>query len=444
MLQPLSREQHLWRWRILFATYFAYAGYYLTRKAFTICKSTIAEMFSADYGISVEAGVNLASNAWFAYLVAYAIGQFANSFLGRRHGPRVILLTGFGLSIVINTIFGFANSYYTFLVFMVFNGLVQASGWPGAVGGVSQWLRPHERGSIMGFWSTSYLVGNLMVKYIGGLLLDAMGWRYAFFGLSAISFGIWWIVYFWQRNKPQDVGLDPIVQKQAIDERAVRASQEDHVNALDYFRLALNPVVLTMGVSYFCIKFLRYALDSWLPLFLNFQGMGVGEASYYSSIFDNAGIAGAIVAGLVLDRFFRGNWAALCFTMGLGLIAGYLSVIYLGDSPVRIAWCFGIVGFMLYGPDTLLAGAAAVQVAGEKNGVAVAGVVNGIASTGPILQEWVIARLVSGGVLEGIQNTNRLALGMSVLFVFFMMIMMWRLHVTHKGHREADARNSGL
>ena len=76
---------------------------------------------------------------------------------------------------------------------------------------------------------------------------------------------------------------------------------------------------------------------------------------------------------------------------------------------------FGLVGFMLYGPDTLLCGAASVQVAGEKNAVAVAGLVNGMGSIGSVVQEEVIGWLVRGHVTEGVRNTNLLALAMSIL-----------------------------
>ena len=41
----LSPEQRAWRWRVLTATYFGYAGYYLTRKVFTICKTSLADEF---------------------------------------------------------------------------------------------------------------------------------------------------------------------------------------------------------------------------------------------------------------------------------------------------------------------------------------------------------------------------------------------------------------
>jgi len=100
-------------------------GYYLTRKVFSIAKPSIAATFLTD--------LQDIAHIWTAYLVAYVFGQFISSFVGRGWGPRVLLLGGLGLSIVFNVVFGFTNSYPTFLVFMFFNGLVESSGWAGSV-----------------------------------------------------------------------------------------------------------------------------------------------------------------------------------------------------------------------------------------------------------------------------------------------------------------------
>lgn len=416
--RKLSSEQVAWRWRILISTWLAYCGYYLTRKVFTICKTTIARDLNWELGDT--------AHIWTAFLVAYMLGLFINSFIGRRWGPRVLLLGGLGLSLIFNIIFGFANSFPTFLVFMFFNGLVQASGWPGCVGAVSEWLRSAERGRIMGAWSTNYLFGNMLVKSLGGFLLGHYGWRWSFWGCTLLSFATWWLIFFWQRNRPQDVALEPIVDRSS-EGRVVDASQADRVSFKQYAQLASNPIILAMGASYFCIKFLRYALDSWLPAFLNVQGLDVSRASYYSQIFDFAGVGGALLAGWALDRWFRGKWAAIAAVMSLGVIAGYAAVIYWAASPLMVALCFGIVGFMLYGPDTLLCGAAAVQVAGEKNAVAVAGLVNGVGSLGPVIQEQAIGWLVRGHVKEGIRNTYMLAFTVSVVAAALLGMIVWRL-----------------
>lgn len=437
-VSSLSSAQHLWRVKILVSTYFGYAGFYLARKVFTICKSTLAKpVAEGGYGMGFEAVANI----WTAYLVAYMLGMFVSSFLGRRRGPRFLILGGLGLSMTCNVVFGFANSYPTFLVFMFFNGLVQSAGWPGTVGAVAEWLRKKERGVIMGFWSTNYLVGNILVKSLGGFLLATysakydgyIGVRYSFMGCTLLAFAIWWLLYFWQRNKPEDAGLDPIINSEEEGDRSVNASLAERITFQQYLDLLLNPVVPLMGCAYFCVKFLRYALDSWLPTFLDLQGMGVDQAAYYSSIFDWAGLAGAILAGVALDKIFKGRWERVCMFMSLGTVVGYLGVVRFGANPQALALWFGAVGFMLYGPDTLLCGAASVIVAGERNAVAVAGIVNGMGSIGPVLQEQTIGRLMAGRVPEeAVWAANVLGLSISLLFVTSMAFIAWRVATIRK------------
>jgi sugar phosphate permease len=424
MAVEFTRNHRTWQMRILISTYLGYGGFYLTRKVFTLCKPLIADEFGWDIGAT--------AHIWTAFLVAYMVGQFLSSYVGRRWGPRMLLLGGLGLSMGCNLVFGFSNSFYTFLVFMAFNGLLQAAGWPGGVGAVSEWLRADERGTIMGLWSTNYMAGNIMVKSLAGLLLWLSGWRLAFFGCTLASFAIWWLMYFWQRTKPSDVGLSPLVDMEDMDQQLVAGSKEEQVSFRDYFVVALNPLILLMGTTYFSVKFLRYALDSWLPSFLTIQGLDAGWASIYSQGFDIAGLFGCVAAGYVLDKWFKGNWAALSFFMGIGVILGYLSVMYLGTSPIMIAVCFCLVGFMLYGPDMLLSAAGAIEIAGTRNSVVVAGIVNGIGSIGPVVQEQVIGFLMRGNAEQGIANTNRLALGTSIFMTVMIIPLIWQLHRVRK------------
>ena len=60
-----------------------------------------------------------------SYLTAYALGQFLSGWFGNRWGPRVIVLSGMGVSAGANMVFGLTNSWGTFLAFMVINGLAQ-------------------------------------------------------------------------------------------------------------------------------------------------------------------------------------------------------------------------------------------------------------------------------------------------------------------------------
>ena len=420
---PFTRDHQVWRWKILASTYVAYAGFYLCRKVYTLAKPVIKE----DLGLTYDQIAYI----WTAFLIAYMIGQFVTSFVGRKWAPKALLVGGLGISMLINVVFCFANNYYTFLIFMIFNGIVQSTGWPSSVGAVAHWIRPEERGWVMGWWSTSHVVGTLVVKAIGGFLLVYVGWHWTFGGATLVAALCWCLLLWWHHDKPEEVGLTPLVvheQREEHEVDGVHDSADGHLTISQYFRLAFHPVVLTLGVAYLCVKFLRYALDSWLPTFLVVLGLDVGQASIYSMGFDVFGILPAVLAGWALDRIFRGNWALLSMVAAAGMIFGFWVVLQAGASPVAVAFSFGLVGFMIYGPETFLSGAASVQVAGEKNGLAVAGIVNGLGSIGPIFQELMIGRIMGSDEKQGLHNSSIMCLCLASLFLLLVTIAAWRRH----------------
>lgn len=417
----LPREYRFWRWNVLLSTYFGYSGYYLCRKMYTIAKPMIKE----DLGFSWTQIADI----WAAFLIAYMVGQFVTSFVGRKRAPKTLLVVGLGLSMIVNVAVGFSNSYYTFLTFMIFNGLLQSTGWPSSVAAVAHWVRPQERGFIIGFLSTSHMVGTLVVKLVGGFLLVYVGWRWSFCGATIVA-AVFWALLLWRlHDKPEDVGLKPLVVPGQDGQTDIRPQENDHLTLAEYFRLACHPVILTLGVAYLCVKFLRYALDSWIPTFLVVQmHLSPDHASYYSMGFDVCGVLPALATGWALDRLFKGNWALLSLVAAVGMIFGFIVALHFDGSAVAVAASFGLIGFMIFGPETILNGAATVQVAGEKNSLAVAGLVNGIGSIGPILQERAIGGLMKSDEARGMHNTNLMCLGLCILFFFLMVVASYRRH----------------
>lgn len=422
METPITPVHRYWRWNILLATYGGYAGYYLCRKVFSVVKPVLHDSLSLDY--------NQLANIWTVFLIAYMLGQFMTTFLGRRFSAKALLVGGLGLSIGVNALFGFTNNYWTFLAFMIFNGFLQATGWPASVGAVAHWIRPGERGLIMGIWSTSQVVGTMIVKGTSGGLLAIAGWQWTFWGASILAFLFWLMLTWRHHDRPEDVGLPPLVEGRPGEGQDIRnkqtANDEEGLGMADYLRVIFHPIVLTMGMAYLGVKFLRYAMDSWIPTFLVVLGMDASNASFYSAIFDISGVIPAVIAGWALDRIFRGNWAMLSLTAAAGMAIGFFVAAFYPVSPLAVAVSFGLIGFMIYGPETILSGAASVQVAGEKHGLAVAGVVNGLGSIGPIIQEKVIGWIMHYDPSRGMHNVNLLGMGISVGLVLFMGVTVWR------------------
>jgi sugar phosphate permease len=376
-----------WQIKIFSATWLAYVGYYFARKAFYVVKSPLAD----SLGFTALDLAHLGT----AYLVFYMVGQYSSAYFGRKLGPKLLLLVGMGISLSCNFIFGISNGFWTIMLFLSLNGLAQGTGWPGCIGSLAYWFKREKRGTILGFWSTCYQVGSVVATSFAAFMLGHFGWRWSFFGASIVLLVIWTIVLILHPNRPQDVGLDPIEDDcEACEEGEVEEDAGNNSEKLGWSR-DVWATVITMGLIYFSIKFLRYALWSWVPFFFNRNfHMDVSDAGYLSTVFDLAGFAGVLFAGYVSDRVFKGKRAMLSAIM-LSLMALAFILMYEkgATSLMFFTISMGIAGFMLYGPDSLISGVGAIDVGSKRGALVAAGIINGTGSIGPIFQEEIIGWL---------------------------------------------------
>jgi sugar phosphate permease len=173
------------------------------------------------------------------------------------------------------------------------------------------------------------------------------------------------------------------------------------------------PAVWSIGLSYFGLKLIRYSILFWLPFYLRKElGYSESAAGYLSVSFEVGGIAGAIVVGLISDRYFADRRRVLASRM-IALLAValllYTRVAALG--PAANFAGMALVGFCLFGPDALISGAAAQDIGGAAAAATAAGVINGMGSIGAILQGWVTV---------GISQT----LGWGALFYLFVALAL--------------------
>src|SRR6266702_350759 len=91
-----------WRWQIFSITWLAYAGFYLTRKSFSVAKNELKK--------PEVLGLSKADMSWIdgANSVTYALGQFCCGPLGDRWGARRIILIGMLVSVTASLLMGAA------------------------------------------------------------------------------------------------------------------------------------------------------------------------------------------------------------------------------------------------------------------------------------------------------------------------------------------------
>ena len=136
---------------------------------------------------------------------------------------------------------------------------------------------------------------------------------------------------------------------------------------------------------------------SWSAYFLaNNYHLSGKESATYSILFDLAGVPGVFVTGWLSDRFFKSKRSpiALIMLIGMTIVTGLLVVF--GDHSVAVfSVLLAGVGFFLYGPDSLLTGAGAMDVGGRGVALFATATIAIFGALGPIVQEVVIPRLYS-------------------------------------------------
>ena len=385
----LAPEYRHWRVRIFALTWLAYAGFYLCRKNFSVAMPLLTDELGytkLDF-----------ANVLFAYSLLYMLGQFLNGMLSDRFGARFMVGLGLLISVCANTALGFTTTLLGFFLLSSINGYAQSTGWSGTIKNMSAWFEHHERGVVMGWWCTCYVLGGVIATFVATYaavdmpMFAEFGWRRAFWApamlllLVAITYAIF------TRNKPSDVGLANLT---AEEDPAVRAAlRASHGHFYQTLRLLRIPALWVAGGTYFFLKLTRYAFLFWLPLYmteaLNYEA---NVAGYTSGAFEFIEFTGAILAGIVSDKLFQSRRFAVACIMLIGLAIACLihpSLAALGFAGNILG--IGLIGIMTFGPDSLMAAPAAQDIGTDEGAGTAAGVINGIGSLGQMCSGYVVA-----------------------------------------------------
>src|SRR6187401_422039 len=100
-----DRTYERWRWQIFGITWLAYAGFYLTRKSFSVAK--------IDLEKPEVMGLTKPEMSWIdgGFLTAYAIGMVLCGICGDRYGTRKVVLVGMLGSVCAAIAMGMSTSF---------------------------------------------------------------------------------------------------------------------------------------------------------------------------------------------------------------------------------------------------------------------------------------------------------------------------------------------
>ena len=367
------------RLRIFTITWLVYAAFYFCRKNLSI----VLPALHSEAGLSDLALANIV----FAYSLLYALGQFGCGVLSDRFGPKKVVGAGLVLIVASNLVMGLSATPLWLLVLACFNGIGQATGWSGLVKMMASWFRASQRGIVMAWWSTNYVLGGFLATAFATWaiaqhwLLPSLGWRRGFLFPALVVLGVSIAFFLFADNAPRDSH----VTSRAASPRLISSFS-------DFARLLGNRALWLVSISYFFLELCRYAIIFWLPLYMVRRlSYSLETSGYLASLYELVGVTGALLAGYISDRLMQSRRAPVSALMLIGFaLVSLLQTFFAGRGLVVTGFAISLLGMLTYGPDTLLSGAAAQDIGQVNSAATASGLIDGIGHLGSLFSPYLV------------------------------------------------------
>ena len=285
--------------------------------------------------------------------IAAALGVLVNGiiqpFMGQlfdRTGGRKLILTGL-LALGISTILLSLTFHILFLVFMFGFIASMAQGGPAlsnTAALMSRWFK-RRRATAISINSAALSLGGLIMVPFSMYLLQATSWRVAWIGLGIIVLTSLPLAYFFIRERPSDMGLNPDGDPSPTEDRANprRRELKGPLEVETWRESFKSAPIWQMAGSYFVCGTTTFVLSvHFIPFAIEDRGISGTTAATIFGYMMGLNIIGALGAGLLADKIGgTKNWLALVYFM-----RGIAYIVLLTVDSVAGLWIFAsIAGF---------------------------------------------------------------------------------------------------
>lgn len=353
----MKKKYHYWRVRTMYAMMVGYALFYFCRKNFSMAMPS----FTSELGFTkTDLGWVLSG-----FSIVYGLAKFVNGALADRANPRYFMAAGLLFSAIVNIVFGMSSAFYVFAIFWLLNAWFQGMGWPPCARLLTHWYSPTELGTKWGIWNASHQFGGAGIYILAGYLIEHYGWRSAFTVPAILA--IFGAIFLMNRlrDTPQSLGL-PSVEYYKGDLTYDSTVEEEREAKLPFKEILFKHVLTNKYVWIVCfanffVYIVRMGVMDWAPTFLTeVKQSSLTGAGFSVAGFEIAGIVGALLAGWMSDKVFKGRRGPVnvIFMLAVVFILIEFWLIPPGHPLLDGAAIFA-VGFLIYGPQMLVGVAAA-------------------------------------------------------------------------------------
>ncbi len=372
-----------WQRRVLLTSIIGYATFYFVRKNLSVA------MPYMEKGL----GIQKTSLGLFLTLhgLLYGVSKFANGFLGDRANARSFMSIGLAASAMLNVLFGFNSAAVALGVIWMINGWVQGMGFPPCARLLTHWFSPKELATKMSVWNSSHPIGGGLIVILCGYLV-VISWRLCFYVPAAIALVVAIFIWFTLPDTPASVGLPEVEGTQS---ESLRQESHEDFRAFVIEHVFRNKYIWIVSLANFFVYIIRFAVLDWGPTLLTeSKHIKITHAGWMVAAFEICGLGGALLGGWITDRFLGGRAVRACVVyMAMAGVSIFLFWKIPLQSELLTTGLLGAAGFFIYGPQCLLAVAAA-NLATNRAAATAIGLTSifGYAST--VLSGWGLGALV--------------------------------------------------
>jgi AAHS family 4-hydroxybenzoate transporter-like MFS transporter len=360
----------------------------------------IAPSLITEWNISKPALAPVLSAALFGL----AFGALLAGPLSDRLGRRVLLI----VSVVIFGVGCFCSAFSVSLlqltVLRLITGLGLGAAMPNAVTMMSEYCPDGWRATLINLMFCGFPLGAAFGGFLAAWMIPQFGWRSVLLlgGSTPLLLSVLLMITLPESVRYMVAKGHPVEKIRATLSRIARSA----ANAGSFFMTEQAPatagkrgiwVVLSrsyivgsvmLWLAYFMGLVIFYASINWMPILFKEAGLSPQRATLISALFPLGGV-GAVLCGVLMDRFNPNQVVAACFALTA------ISVYGIGQAVGNVGWLVFIVfaaGVLMNTAQSSLPALAAAFYPTQGRGTGVAWML-GIGRFGGIAGSFLVAEL---------------------------------------------------
>ena len=249
-----------------------------------------------------------------AFFIGYASMQIPGGLIADKIGARKSVTLGVASWSLFSFLTGTASSVTNLIWVRIFFGLGEGIHPPAAFKTLASWFKSSERSRANGIVMSSNTLGPMIAPILFATVMEAFGWRKAFYLLSIPGFLIALAAYWYLRDKPAEH------PRMTESELAEIGPEDDGRERISFSELLKYKALWRLFFIYMTWDVTWWGFQAWLPAYLlKARGFSLIHTGAVAALPFAAGFAGLLIAAYISDKSGKRKWVLIAVLAGNAL-----------------------------------------------------------------------------------------------------------------------------